>query len=218
MLNKGKIMDQILSSRIKSWANAFEKFVEHNLMEKEHREENIKKLALAFENFKETSLRSVPSKNSTRVSTSSLIKIQVRKLEHFKGDLPKYQSEGASGLDVRAQLESSIEILPGSRTLIPTGLAMAIPVGYEIQVRPRSGLAMRDGVSVLNTPGTVDADYRGEIKIILINLGEKPFVVNDQDRIAQLVLAPVVQAQLEEVEVLSDTDRGAGGFGSTGRA
>lgn len=145
------------------------------------------------------------------------VPVQVKKLENFKGELPKYQTSLASGLDVRAQVEASIEVAPGQRVLVPTGLAFAIPSGYEIQARPRSGWAIKDGMSLLNTPGTIDADYRGEVKIILINLGDKTITINDQDRIAQLVLCPVVQATFEEVTELDSTVRGAGGFGSTGR-
>jgi dUTP pyrophosphatase len=145
------------------------------------------------------------------------IRVQVKCLENFKGELPKYQSQWASGVDVRAQLREPVSLAPGERALIPTGLSFAIPEGYEIQARPRSGWALRDGISLANTPGTIDADYRGEVKIILINLGQEPVVINDQDRIAQLVLCPVLQADFEVVETLSDTARGAGGFGSTGR-
>lgn len=145
------------------------------------------------------------------------IRVQVKLLGHFRGELPKYQSQWASGVDVRAQLSEPISLAPGERTLVPTGLSFAIPEGYEIQARPRSGWALRDGISLANTPGTIDADYRGEVKIILINLGQIPVVIHDQDRIAQLVLCPVLQAEFEVVENLSETARGAGGFGSTGR-
>lgn len=148
---------------------------------------------------------------------TSKINLKVMKHNHFKGDLPAYQSSLASGFDVRAQIESPIVLKPQERALIPTGLAFEIPAGYEIQARPRSGLAIKNGVSLVNTPGTIDADYRGEVKIILINLGQEPFVIQPQDRIAQLVLAPVLQADFQLVESLSDTARGAGGFGSTGK-
>lgn len=164
-----------------------------------------------------------PQATSTENSTATPafqiqnIPVQVKKLENFKGELPKYQTSLASGLDVRAQLEQAIEVAPGQRVLVPTGLAFAIPSGYEIQARPRSGWAIKDGMSLLNTPGTIDADYRGEVKIILINLGDKTLTINDQDRIAQLVLCPVVQATFQEVSELDSTVRGAGGFGSTGR-
>jgi dUTP pyrophosphatase len=145
------------------------------------------------------------------------VKMKIKKLSHFKGDLPAYQSPLASGFDVRAQLDRPVLLEPGERALIATGLSFEIPPGYELQARPRSGLAAKHGVSVVNTPGTIDADYRGEVKIILINHGLEAFEVKDQERIAQLVLAPVVQAQFEMTEELSSTERGAGGFGSTGR-
>lgn len=145
------------------------------------------------------------------------IKLKVMKLSHYKGELPAYQSSLASGFDVRAQLENPVMLKPGERVLLPTGLSFEIPPGFEIQARPRSGLAAKHGISIVNTPGTIDADYRGEVKIILINMGLETFEIKDQERIAQLVLAPVVQAQFEMVGELSETQRGAGGFGSTGR-
>jgi dUTP pyrophosphatase len=145
------------------------------------------------------------------------IKMKIKKLPHFKGDLPAYQSSLASGFDVRAQLERTLVLKKGERALINTGLSFEIPPGYEIQSRPRSGLAAKHGISIVNTPGTIDADYRGEVKIILINHGHEDFEIKDQERVAQLILAPVVQADFELVEELSDTVRGAGGFGSTGR-
>jgi dUTP pyrophosphatase len=143
--------------------------------------------------------------------------IKVKKLSNFRGDLPAYQTELASGFDVRAQLDKVVELLPGQRALVPTGLAFEITPGWEIQARPRSGWAIKQGVTLLNTPGTIDADYRGEVKIILANLGEEPVLINDQDRIAQLVLCPVIQADLVLVDELGESVRGAGGFGSTGR-
>ena len=130
--------------------------------------------------------------------------------------LPTYQSELAAGMDVEAALNSPYGLQPGEIHLFPTGLAVAIPSGYEIQVRPRSGLAVRHGVTVINSPGTIDADYRGEVRVALINHGKNSFTVNRGDRIAQLVMAPVVQAQLELVTTLDETGRGAGGFGHTG--
>ena len=130
--------------------------------------------------------------------------------------LPKYATDGSSGMDLTANIEQEIEINPGKTVIIPTGLAISIPKKFEIQIRPRSGLAAKNKISVLNTPGTIDADYRGEIKVILINLGENNFKVEKGLRIAQMVLCPVVKAVLEEVEVLEDTKRGSGGFGSTG--
>lgn len=144
------------------------------------------------------------------------IPLKVKTLSHFKGELPRYETIHASGLDVRAAISETVTIQPGARAMIPTGLTMEIPPGFEIQVRPRSGLAAKQGVTVLNTPGTVDADYRGEVKIIVINLGDVAFELKDQDRIAQMVLCPVVQAELMIVDELSSTVRGAAGFGSTG--
>lgn len=145
------------------------------------------------------------------------IKMKIKKLPHFKGDLPAYQTALASGFDVRAQLEKPLLLKKGERAMINTGLSFEIPPGYEIQSRPRSGLAAKHGISIVNTPGTIDADYRGEVKIILINHGQEDFEIQDQERVGQLILAPVVHADFELVEELSDTARGAGGFGSTGR-
>ena len=130
--------------------------------------------------------------------------------------LPKYETEGSSGLDLAAYINECIEIKPGSTAIIPTGLAVSIPKNFEIQIRPRSGLAAKNQISVLNTPGTIDADYRGELKVILINLGTKSFLVENGARIAQMVLCPVIKADLKEVKTLDDTKRGSGGFGSTG--
>lgn len=144
------------------------------------------------------------------------MQLLVKTLENFQGPLPQYESTLASGFDVRAQLDASMMVAPGQRVLIPTGLAFAIPEGFELQARPRSGLAAKFGISLVNTPGTIDADYRGEVKIILINHGQEDFEIKDQDRVAQLVLAPVIQAEFVLVDSLSDTNRGAGGFGSTG--
>lgn len=146
------------------------------------------------------------------------VPVRIKKLENFKGELPAYQSAGASGFDVRAQLTSPMTLEPGQRALVPTGLSFEIPLGYEIQCRPRSGFAAKLGLTVLNTPGTIDADYRGEVKVILVNLGGEAVEIKDQERVAQFVLCPVVQAQFELVSELSSTERGAGGFGSTGRA
>ena len=130
--------------------------------------------------------------------------------------LPKYETEGSSGLDLAANTDKQIKILPGKSEIIPTGLAVAIPKNFEIQIRPRSGLAAKNQISVLNTPGTIDADYRGELKVILINLSDKSFIVERGLRIAQMVLCPVIKAKLREVETLENTKRGSGGFGSTG--
>ncbi|TNF25743.1 MAG: dUTP diphosphatase [Deltaproteobacteria bacterium] len=132
--------------------------------------------------------------------------------------LPRYMTEGAAGLDVYAALEAPLTLPPLGRALVPTGLALAVPHGYEVQVRPRSGLAARHGVTVLNAPGTIDSDYRGEVGVLLVNLGDAPVTLERGERVAQLVVAPVVQAHLVEVRALSETARGAGGFGHTGRA
>lgn len=145
------------------------------------------------------------------------VPVKIKKLAHYKGDLPQYQSTLASGFDVRAQISEKIILKVGERAMIPTGLSFEIPSGFEIQARPRSGLAAKHGISMVNTPGTIDADYRGEVKVILINHGQEPFEINDQERIAQLVIAPIYQAQFEVVNELSDTSRGVGGFGSTGK-
>jgi len=145
--------------------------------------------------------------------------LELKRLDHGRDlPLPAYQSDLAAGLDLLAAVERPLVLGPGERALVPTGLAMALPAGFEAQVRPRSGLAAKHGITVLNTPGTIDADYRGEVKVILINLGNEHFEINRGDRIAQMVIAPVLQARIQEVEVLSETDRGAGGFGSTGRS
>ena len=146
-----------------------------------------------------------------------MVKILVKKINHKHKDLPKYETVGSSGLDLIANIDKEIILKPNERTLVPTGLAVAIPENYEIQVRPRSGLAAKNGISVLNTPGTVDADYRGEIKVILINLSLENFKIEPGQRIAQMVLCPVVKAELVEVDTLPESVRGSGGFGSTGR-
>ena len=130
--------------------------------------------------------------------------------------IPKYETSGSSGMDISAFIEKNIEINPGEKALISTGFSVSIPKGFEIQIRPRSGLAAKKGISVLNTPGTIDADYRGEIKVILINLGKEKFIVENGLRIAQMIVSPVIQAELEEVNELSETVRGTGGFCSTG--
>jgi len=146
-------------------------------------------------------------------------RVRVARLDHGRDlPLPGYQTEGAAGCDLHAAVpaDAPVEIAPGARAAIPTGLAMAIPAGYEGQVRPRSGLAARHGVTVLNTPGTIDSDYRGELTVILVNLGQSPFAVERGMRIAQLIVAPVAQAAFEDVADLDATGRGSGGFGSTG--
>tara|TARA_B110000285_G_scaffold178222_1_gene200351 strand:- start:212 stop:652 length:441 start_codon:yes stop_codon:yes gene_type:complete len=144
-----------------------------------------------------------------------MIKIQIKKLSNAIS-IPKYETLGSSGMDIAAHIENNIIISPGEKALIATGFSIAIPIGYEIQIRPRSGLAAKKSITVLNTPGTIDADYRGEIKIILINLGKEKFTIKNGERIAQMVLCPVFQANLEEVDELPNTKRGLGGFGSTG--
>ena len=146
------------------------------------------------------------------------MKVNVKTWAHFKGELPTYQSAGASGFDVRAQLEGKTLVLKkGERALVPTGLSFEIPLGFEIQARPRSGWAAKHGLTLMNTPGTIDADYRGEVKIILVNLGQEDVQIQDQDRCAQLVICPIYQAQFQLVDELGTTERGAGGFGSTGK-
>ncbi|MGN3974258.1 dUTP diphosphatase [Tsuneonella sp. SYSU-LHT278] len=146
---------------------------------------------------------------------SDPVRVAVKRLPHGEGlELPKYATVGAAGMDVLSA--EDVTIAPGARHAVATGLALAIPPGFEIQVRPRSGLALKHGITVPNTPGTIDSDYRGELKVILINHGGEAFAIERGDRVAQLVLAPVVQATWDEVETLDDTDRGAGGFGSTG--
>lgn len=142
--------------------------------------------------------------------------MNVKVINKSSHHLPAYETIASAGMDVRANLETSIELKPLERVLVKTGLFLEIPVGYECQVRPRSGLALKKGITVLNTPGTIDADYRGEVGVILVNLSSEVFVIEDGERIAQLVFAKVEQASWEEVNELTTTDRGAGGFGSTG--
>ena len=147
------------------------------------------------------------------------IEVKVSQLDHGHGlPLPRYETSGAAGMDLLAALpENGATVLePGKRMMVPTGMAIALPEGFEAQVRPRSGLAAKQGVTVLNTPGTVDCDYRGEVKVILVNLGDEPVTIERGMRIAQMVIAPVTRARLHKVETLDETDRGAGGFGSTG--
>jgi dUTP pyrophosphatase len=146
--------------------------------------------------------------------------IAVRRLPHSEGlPLPAYETEGSAGMDLRAAVleEEPMTLRPGARALVPTGLCWAIPLGFVVQIRPRSGLAAKHGVTCLNTPGTIDSDYRGEVKVILINLGEEDVVIRRGERIAQMVIAPVAQAAWAETDNLDETARGAGGFGSTGR-
>ncbi len=143
--------------------------------------------------------------------------LSIRKLPHAEGlELPRYMTEDAAGMDVLAAVTESVNILPGARALIPTGLQLAVARGFEVQVRPRSGLALKYGITVLNSPGTIDADYRGEVCVILVNLGSEPFVVSRGERVAQFVVAPVIRAVPIQCDVLPETDRGEGGFGHTG--
>ena len=145
-----------------------------------------------------------------------MAKVLIKKLSS-KVELPKYKTEGSSGLDLMAFIEKSIKLNPKESVLVPTGISVAIAEDLEIQIRPRSGLAAKSNISILNTPGTIDSDYRGEIKVILFNHGKNEFIINNKDRIAQMVLAPIIKAEFEEVDELPDTIRGEGGFGSTGK-
>ena len=148
------------------------------------------------------------------------VEVRIRRLPHAEGlPLPAYETAHAAGMDLRAAVDEAapLTLAPGERALVPTGLAIALPEGFEAQVRPRSGLAAKHGVTCLNTPGTIDADYRGEVKVILINLGQDAFEIRRGERIAQMLIAPVTRAVWTEVESLDDTERGTGGFGSTGR-
>jgi len=144
------------------------------------------------------------------------VKIQIKRLHSEDLPLPQYMTPGASGIDLLAACDEDMMIPAGGRVLVPTGLALSIPAGYEAQIRPRSGLAIKHGLTLLNTPGTIDADYRGEIKVIVINLGDKEYILKRGERIAQMVFARVELAEFIEVEELDDTSRGVGGFGHTG--
>ena len=145
-----------------------------------------------------------------------MVKLLIKKL-HKNIILPEYKTDGSSGMDLVANVEQTVKILPGEKKIISTGIMVAIPEQYEIQIRPRSGLAAKNGISVLNTPGTIDSDYRGEIKVILINLGKDIFQINKNDRIAQMIVCPIIKVELKEVESLPETVRGEGGFGSTNK-
>ena len=145
-----------------------------------------------------------------------MVKVLIKKLNP-NVDLPGYKTNGASGMDLMAFIEEPIKIAPNRSYLVPTGLSMAFSEGYEVQIRPRSGLAAKNSITVLNTPGTIDSDYRGEIKIILFNHGKEDFIINNKDRVAQMILTPVVKMEFEEIDNLPDTLRGKGGFGSTGK-
>ena len=194
--------------RVEGVTSILGSYIESNLKDKEKLDKTLKSFIQSVESLVKDGIQST--------AINKKVRLKVKTLEHFKGDLPKYESSGASGIDVRAQLENPIVLQTGERALVPTALSFEIPEGFEIQARPRSGLAIKKGVSLVNSPGTIDADYRGEVKIILINHGEQPFEIQDQDRIAQLVVCPVIQAELEMSAELSETDRGEGGFGSTG--
>ena len=149
--------------------------------------------------------------------TDTAIPLSVVRLPHGEGlDLPAYETSGSAGMDIRAAVNEQLVIAPGRRALVPTGLILEIPEGYEVQIRPRSGLAYKHGITCLNTPGTIDSDYRGEIMVLLINLGEEDFAIERGMRIAQMILAPVSRARIETADLASSTERGSGGFGSTG--
>jgi len=146
------------------------------------------------------------------------IAVEIQRLDHAGGiDLPHYASPQAAGMDLRAAIEDPVLLEPGERTLVPAGFAIALPPGFEAQVRPRSGLALKHGISVLNSPGTIDADYRGEVGVILINMGDTPFPIQRGDRIAQMIIAPVSHVRWDETDHLPETNRGTGGFGSSGK-
>ena len=145
-----------------------------------------------------------------------MVKILIKKLNPSV-EVPAYKTTGASGMDLMAFIEKTIRLLPNTSCVVPTGLSVAFPPEYEIQIRPRSGLAAKNNITILNTPGTIDSDYRGEIKVILFNLGKDEFIIKNKDRIAQMILMPIVKMDLEETDNLPDTLRGKGGFGSTGR-
>ena len=142
--------------------------------------------------------------------------LKIKTVNNSTNDLPHYATPGSAGMDVRANLSDTVELAPLERRLIPTGIFVEIPCGYEIQVRPRSGLALKNGITCLNSPGTIDSDYRGEINVLLINLSNQPFIINNNDRIAQLVVAKVERAEMILVQQLNETERNAGGFGHTG--
>jgi len=162
-----------------------------------------------------TSASSKP--NSPSLPNNGPVRIELRRLPGGEGlPLPEYMSEGAAGADVCAAVDADVTLGPGERALVPAGFTLAIPPGFEVQVRPRSGLALRHGVTLLNTPGTIDSDYRGPVGVLMVNLGSEPYVVRRGERIAQLVVAPVARAVFEESAELSETARAAGGFGSTG--
>lgn len=193
--------------------------VEDKLGERSQLEEQVRGMAKMAERMVADAIRTRVPKDmfaSGDMATGQKVTLRLKKLEHFKGELPTYATAGASGLDVRARVDQTVSLAPGERALIPTGLSLEIPYGFEVQVRPRSGLAISKGLSLVNSPGTVDADYRGEVKVIVINLGQEAIQIADGERMAQLVVCPVIQAELVEVTETTETARGAGGFGSTG--
>ncbi len=143
--------------------------------------------------------------------------MKIKIVNKSKHPLPQYETEASAGMDLRANIDEPVQMAPLQRVLVPTGLFIELPVGYEAQVRPRSGMAIKHGIGVLNSPGTIDADYRGEIRVILVNLSNETYTIKDGDRIAQMIISAHVQAQWEKMEVLSETQRGAGGFGHTGK-
>lgn len=147
------------------------------------------------------------------------VELQITRLDHGRDiPLPSYETAGSAGMDIRAAVQAPMTIKPGARALVPSGFKMALPMGFEAQIRPRSGLALKKGISLPNTPGTIDADYRGEVGVILINLGDEDFIIERGDRIAQIIIAPVTRGIWSEVDTLDETARGTGGFGSTGVA
>ncbi|HMN69276.1 MAG TPA: dUTP diphosphatase [Bdellovibrionales bacterium] len=202
-----------LKKSVQEIAKVVGAMVEEKLGDRSQIEEQVRQFAKQVETM-------VGDTIAKRVATSGLkgdkVILRFKKLDHFRGELPAYATGGASGLDVRARLDQDVVLKPGDRFLVPTGLSLEIPHGYEVQARPRSGLAITKGISLVNTPGTIDADYRGEVKIIVINHGKESVTLCDQERIAQLVVCPVIHAEIEVAQELSDTQRGAGGFGSTG--
>jgi len=157
--------------------------------------------------------------NFLKVVSMSEVSIQISRLSHGKDlELPSYETTGSAGMDIRAAVTAPLSIKPGGRALVPSGFKMALPQGYEAQIRPRSGLALKKGITLPNSPGTIDTDYRGEVGVILMNLGDEPFVIERGDRIAQMVIAPITVGVWAECDDLDETARGAGGFGSTGVA
>lgn len=196
-----------MKKSVTEMAKMFGAIVEQKLGDRSQLEDQVRGFARQVERIVADTIKS---------NTQGKVVLKFKKLEHFQGELPAYATAGAAGLDVRACISEPITLAPGERTLVPTGLSLEIPYGYEVQVRPRSGLAISKGLGLVNSPGTIDADYRGEVKIIVINHGQEAIHIQNQERIAQLVVCPVIQAQVEEVVDLTASERGAGGFGSTG--